>query len=69
MSEDPKTFPIACHLPQVRVELIGANEVIKPTPRGSFRLPLFSTAPMSAIGPKRTCRKTQSVSLLGVKRT
>jgi hypothetical protein len=24
---------------------------------------------MSAIGPKRTCRKTQSMSLLGVKRT
>jgi hypothetical protein len=24
---------------------------------------------MSAFGPKRTCRKTQSMSLLGVKRT
>src|SRR5262249_29291373 len=36
------------------------------------RLPIplrFAIAPVSAFDPKRTCRKTESMSLLGVKRT
>src|SRR5262245_12764043 len=52
---------------QVRSDAGGRNR--RPAEQGAISADKMINNAMSAIGPKQTCRKPQSMSLFGVKRT